>query len=66
MSDLLAALRRKAHDLDCLAAAERAAGDAEMAVHHEGDAMLAWAQVATLELADGNAFGAPMDGRVAA
>jgi hypothetical protein len=60
--DLLAALRRKAHELDCLARDFRTAGDVEMAVHHEGDAMLAWAQVATLELADGNAFGAPVDG----
>jgi hypothetical protein len=66
VGDQLAALRRKAHDLGCLAVEKRAAGDVEMAVHHEGDAMLAWAQVATLELADGNAFGAPMDGQVAA
>lgn len=61
----VAALRRKAHELDCLAAEDRAAGDVEMAVHHEGDAMLAWAQVATLELADGNALGAPTLGVVA-
>lgn len=59
MSDLLAALRRKAHEHDCLATDFRAAGDVEMAVHHEGDAMLAWARIATLELADGNALGAP-------
>jgi hypothetical protein len=66
MADPLAALRRKAHELDLLARDFRAAGDVEMAVHHEGDAMLAWAQVATLELADGNAYGIPMDGQVAA
>lgn len=65
MSDQLAALRRKAHDLDCLAATERTTGDIDMAVHHEGDAMLAWAQVATLELADGNALGAPTLGEAA-
>lgn len=65
MADLLAALRRKAHELDHLAEAERVAGDDEMAAHHEADAMLAWTQVATLELADGNAYGAPMDGLAA-
>jgi hypothetical protein len=65
VADLLAALRREAHELGCLARAERAEGDDEMAVHHEGDAMLAWAQVATLDLADGNAYGPPTLGAVA-
>lgn len=66
MPDVPAALRRKAHEHDCLAAEFRAAGDIEMAVHHEGDAMLALSQIDTLEHADGLAYGAPMDGQVAA
>lgn len=54
MPDLLAALRRKAHELDCLAANARAAGDVEKTVHHEDDAMLAWAKVTELEIGDGS------------
>jgi hypothetical protein len=62
MPDLLATLRRKAHELGCLARTERAEGDDAMATCHEDDAKLAWAQVATLEHADGLAYGFPMDG----
>lgn len=62
MNGLLAALRREAHELDCLAAEARAAGDTAMAVHHEDDAMLAWAKVTELEIGDGRVVDVPMDG----
>lgn len=61
MADLPAA-RREAHELDCLAAEARAAGDTAMAVQHEDDAMLAWAKVTELEIGDGNARSLPATG----
>ena len=56
MSDLLAALRRELHELECQA--ERGWSDEEAMAHLR-------ARIATLENADGNALGTPTIGAVA-
>lgn len=66
VSDLLAALRRELHELECLAAESRAEGLTAMAVLHEEDAAVVRARIATLESAGGLALGAAADGRWAA
>jgi hypothetical protein len=65
VNDLLAALRRNLHELECLAAEARRRNLIEMAVHYECDAAAVEARIATLEDADGNALRAPTIGAVA-
>lgn len=63
--DLLAALRRDLHELECLAAECRREGSVTAAVLYENDAAVVEARIATLELADGNALSFPMTGAAA-
>lgn len=49
MTDLLEDLRRKLHELECLAADERHDGFIEWAVHHENDAAAVGRQIEALE-----------------
>ncbi|GAA0720204.1 hypothetical protein Drose_06495 [Dactylosporangium roseum] len=62
MGDLLTALRRELHELELTAAECRAGDEFLPAILAEERAARVQAQIDTLELADGNAFGAPVDG----
>ncbi len=66
MSDLLAALRRDLHEAELTAAECRAGDEFLTAVIAEEHVARLERRIATLEWADGMAYGSPMDGQVAA
>ncbi|GGM53776.1 hypothetical protein ACFFX1_54680 [Dactylosporangium sucinum] len=65
MRDLLAALRRELHEMELTAAECRANDEFLPAVIAEERAARVGASIATLESADGNAYGPPVSGAIA-